>query len=47
MGIYAGFLLMVLILQSSRQLEHRMEGVVSGDLRREKIQNSSARNVGE
>lgn len=38
-GIYAGFLLIVLILQSSTQLEYRMEEVVSRDLRREKIQN--------
>lgn len=37
MGIYAGFLLMVLIPQSSRQLEQRMEEVVAGDLKTKKI----------
>lgn len=37
MGICAGFLLMVLILQASGKLENRMEEEVSGDLRRKKM----------
>lgn len=40
MGIRTGFFLMVLILELSQKLEHKMEEVVSGDLRREKTQNS-------